>query len=73
MRKKQSRMFKISGKNPICIYSRLENNMEDIFPENIDKYIHIIRSAIKTKGYAELTSSQISELSIKYKEIRKNS
>lgn len=58
-------------KNPICIYSRLENNMEDIFPENIDKYIHIIRSAIKTKGYAELTSSQISELSIKYKEIRK--
>ena len=57
--------------NPRCIYSRLENNMEDIFPENIDKYIDIIRSAIKTKGYAELTTAQISELSIKYKEIRK--
>ncbi len=58
--------------NPRCIYSRLENNMEDIFPENIDKYIDIIRSAIKTKeGYIELTTAQISELSIKYKEIRK--
>lgn len=57
--------------NPKCIYSRLENNMEDIFPENIDKHLDIIRSAIKTAGFNELNSPQILELDIKYKEIRK--
>ena len=57
--------------NPKCIYSKLENNMEDIFPENIDKYVDIIRSAIKTAVYSELQSSEISELYTKYKDIRK--
>lgn len=57
--------------NTKCIYSRLENNMEDIFPENIDKYIDLIRSAIKTGEYAELTPAQISELQTKYTDIRK--
>ena len=57
--------------NPRCIYSRLENNMENVFPENIDKYMDIIRSAIKTAGYPEFNAAEISELDIKYKEIRK--
>ena len=57
--------------NPKCIYSRLENNMEDIFPENIDKHLDIIRSAIKTAGSYVLNSPQILELFTKYKEIRK--
>lgn len=57
--------------NPKCIYSRLENNMEDIFPENIDKHFDILRAAIKTAGFNELNSAQILELDIKYKEIRK--
>jgi hypothetical protein len=57
--------------NPKCIYSRLENNMEDIFPENIDKHLDIIRSAIKTAGFKELNPAEISELYTKYKEIRK--
>jgi len=56
--------------NPKCIYSRLENNMEDIFPENIDKHLDIIRSAIKTAGFKELNPAEISELYTKYKEIR---
>lgn len=57
--------------NPRCIYSRLENNMENVFPENIDKYMDIIRSAIKTAQYTEFNAAEISELDIKYKEIRK--
>jgi len=56
--------------NPKCIYSRLENNMEDIFPENIDKHLDIIRSAIRTAGFKELNPAEISELYTKYKEIR---
>lgn len=56
--------------NPKCIYSKLENSMENIFPENIDKYLDIIRSAIKTAGYP-LNPAEISELYTKYKEIRK--
>jgi hypothetical protein len=57
--------------NPRCIYSRLENNMENVFPENIDKYMDIIRSAIKTAQYTDFNAAEISELDIKYKEIRK--
>ena len=57
--------------NPKCIYSKLENNMEEIFPENIDKYLDIIRSAIRTKVYSDLKTSEISELFSKYKDIRK--
>lgn len=57
--------------NPKCIYSRLENNMEDIFSENIDKHLDIIRSAIKTAGFMEFNAAEISELFTKYKEIRK--
>jgi hypothetical protein len=60
--------------NPKCIYSRLENDMEYIFPENIDKYIDIIRSALKTavaNGYKELTPAELSQLYTEYKEIRK--
>jgi len=57
--------------NPRCIYSRLENNMENVFPENIDKYMDIIRSAIKKAQYTEFNAAEISELDIKYKEIRK--
>ena len=57
--------------NPRCIYSRLENNMENVFPENIDKYMDILRSAIKTAQYTDFNAAEISELDIKYKEIRK--
>lgn len=57
--------------NPRCIYSRLENNMVNVFPENIDKYMDIIRSAIKTAQYTDFNAAEISELDIKYKEIRK--
>jgi hypothetical protein len=57
--------------NPKCIYSRLENDMEYIFPENIDKYIDIIRSAIRAAEYNEFTAADISQLYTEYKEIRK--
>jgi len=57
--------------NPKCIYSKLENNMEEIFPENIDKQIDIIRASIKTAVLKDLNPAQISELYTKYKEIRK--
>ena len=57
--------------NPKCIYSKLENNIEEIFPENIDKHVDIIRSAIKTKVYSDFKPSEISELYTKYKDIRK--
>jgi hypothetical protein len=45
--------------------------MENVFPENIDKYMDIIRSAIKTAQYTDFNAAEISELDIKYKEIRK--
>ena len=57
--------------NPKCIYSRLENDMEYIFPENIDKYIDIIRSAIIAAGFNSLNPAEISQLYTEYKEIRK--
>jgi hypothetical protein len=57
--------------NPKCIYSRLENDMEYIFPENIDKYIDIIRSAIRAADFNSLNPAEISQLYTEYKEIRK--
>lgn len=58
--------------NTKCIYSRLENKMGDIFPENIDKYIDLIRSTLgSTTGYTNLTSAHIGSIYIKYGEVRK--
>ncbi len=56
--------------NSKCIYSRLERNIDNIFPEDIEKYISKIKSALpddKKTGF----ESSLDEIKTKYSAIRK--
>ena len=56
--------------NSKCIYSRLERNIDNIFPEDIEKYISKIKSALLDDKKAGFESS-LDEIKTKYSAIRK--
>ena len=56
--------------NSKCIYSRLERNIDNIFPEDIEKYISKIKSALLDDKKAGFESS-LDEIKTKYSSIRK--
>ena len=56
--------------NSKCIYSRLERNIDNIFPEDIEKYISKIKSALPDDKKTGVESS-LDEIKTKYSAIRK--
>ena len=56
--------------NSKCIYSRLERNIDNIFPEDIEKYISKIKSALLDEKKTGFESS-LDEIKTKYSSIRK--
>ena len=56
--------------NSKCIYSRLERNIDNIFPEDIEKYISKIKSALLDEKKTGFESS-LDEIKTKYSAIRK--
>ena len=56
--------------NSKCIYSRLERDIDNIFPENIEKYISKIKSALPNEKKTGFESS-LDEIKTKYSAIRK--
>jgi hypothetical protein len=56
--------------NSKCIYSRLERDIDNIFPENIEKYISKIKLALPADKQTGFESS-LDEIKTKYSAIRK--
>jgi hypothetical protein len=58
--------------SPECIYSILENNVEDIFPENISDHIDLIKRVVNSVGNESIQETHITAITTKYTSIRDN-
>lgn len=59
--------------SPKCIYSILENNVKDIFPDDITEHIDLINDAISSVGgYANIEEGHRTTITTNYNEIRDN-
>ena len=58
--------------SPKCIYSILENNVKDIFPDDINEHINFINEAISSVGYAKIEEGHRDTIITDYNKIRDN-